>query len=331
MGAEARQITFTSGATEANNTAVFSHWERVKSVLPAGMKPIILTTRLEHASVAKAVDRLSAQGAETVYLPVSGDGLADAQAFAEAMSPEVVLVTLPWVNNVFGTRQPVGQVGDIIVRERANRKDKGLPLAFLCDAVQAARFEVLRPSELGIDFLSLSAHKIYGPKGVGCLWSRKTVEHPLVVGGGQEAGRRSGTENVSGIVGFGTAARIMGESRSLDLSGCVGVNDRLRDFAGDVRGLEPVGSADSRVPGIVFLKSRQMQGDDLALRLDVAGVAVATGSACDSGNKKASNLLTEVLGTGAASRGGIRLSWGRFTGKEDVDRLREAMSRLLQS
>jgi cysteine desulfurase len=321
LGAKSGEIVFTSGATEAANAAVRGWWHELEARGFGDGK--ILVSALEHASVRKTIDGLAARGARIEVVPVTASGVIDLAALEAALADgEVALVAVMWVSNVLGTRQPVEQIGKLVKQARGARGHGGRPIAWLCDAVQAARFEALRPTELGVDFMALSAHKVYGPTGVGCLWQRSGLAvAPLITGGGQESGRRGGTENAMGIVGFGAAAELMTTELASDLHKARQHRRRLLDQLGR----PVVGDEAASVPGISYMMAKRQRGEDLALRLDVAGLAVATGSACDAGNRKGSSALAAALGEQAAGRGGVRLSWGRFTTDDEIDRLRAAL------
>lgn len=318
-------VVFTSGATEANNLALLGRWRALAEEARHGAR--VLVNPLEHPSVLAAVAEMEKDGASIDWLPVDAASAA-AVAAPELIRPETVLVACQWVNNVFGTIQPVKEMAAAVAAERERRGPTGRPLAFHVDAVQAARFLEMRPAAWGIDSLAVSGHKLYGPKGVGALWCRQSRElAPLIVGGGQEGGRRSGTENVAGIAGLGRAARLAGERRfkewehaaGLRTALIAGVRDLTKDFS-------VVGERVPAVPGILALRSASVRGDLLALRLDEAGVAVSTGSACEAGKREPARALKTVLGPAAARHGLIRVSFGRRSSNEEIRELVAALA-----
>jgi len=342
LAAREDEVIFTSGATEANNAALLGWWKSLSAESRKDAR--LLVSPLEHSSVLAAVKVLEADGAAVDWLAVGRDGVVATDNLAELVKPETVLVACQWVNNLFGTIQPVEAIGTAVRAERTRRVPIGRPILFHVDAVQAARFLELRPDEIGADTLALSAHKIYGPKGVGCLWVRRNLKlTPLIVGGSQEGGRRSGTENVVGIVGFGTAARLEAERREEELDTCRGLesillsaqcpttNDQRQTTNSQLptpNGFDPIGDRTRSVPGIMGVSVGRTAGDLLALRLDAEGFSVATGSACDSGKREPSRAARSVLGEQGAVRGFVRISFGRAITGEDIALLSDALTRV---
>ncbi|KPJ84870.1 hypothetical protein AMJ57_05155, partial [Parcubacteria bacterium SG8_24] len=250
-----------------------------------------------------------------------------AEAVTEMVTRRTFLVSVMWVNNVLGTVQPVREIADRLAGLKASRGRQGLPLLFHCDAVQALRTEEVHPAESGVDLLSLSAHKIYGPRGVGALYVRREAPlHPLFSGGTQESSLRAGTENVAGIVGLGSAARLMIEERDRDrrhvreLEGILSAGLRERDL-----GYRLACPESPRVPGIAYLAGAE-EGDVTALKLDMRGIAVSSGAACEAGTRKGSGALKTLDDRDLARRGGIRVSFGRFTDRQELERLLEALA-----
>lgn len=321
------EVTFTSGATEANVTGLVGLYLAAAS---RARRPLrVLASPIEHASVNAALDLLAREhGAVIDLLPVGCGGTIDAADVHAAMRPDTAVVCVMWVNNVIGTVQPVAEIGGIVKAERARRGADGTPVAFFSDAVQALRTEDLRPGAAGVDAVGLSGHKAYGPKGVGALWLRAgTAFAPRIVGGGQESGVRAGTENVPGIVAFGTAAELLAAERDNDRDHAAALGDRfLKGLAEAGTPADVVGDADLRTPGILYVSTGRKDGDVVALRLDADGVAVSSGSACDAGKRGASPVITAVRGGG----GGIRVSFGRGTTAADIDAAVPAVSKELR-
>ena len=317
------EVVFTSGATESNNAAIFGLCRPLARRYP-GRQLRILTSPFEHSSVRAAVETLASETGWAVdRLPVGEGGVVDPAEAARRITKDTVLVCLMWVNNILGTIQPIVEVGRAIDAARAERQPSDPPLLYFCDAVQAAARLPVSPSAAGLDVLSISAHKLGGTKGIGALYLRRGPEFSAVaVGGGQESSRRSGTENAGGIVAFGRAAEFAAEEIMSGRSRIISLRRHLDTrLASLPAGWAPLGRPDRSVPDILFLQHRRLKGDDLALRLDAAGIAASSGSACDAGKRSVSPALMAVQGEAAARRGGIRISFGRFTTEGDIDAL----------
>lgn len=331
IGADPSEIIFTSGATESNNAAISGIFGSVAARFP-GRRLRILTTPIEHPSVSEPLRALAeTHGVAIDLLSVDAEGRVSAAELAGRLTDDTVLVCVMWVNNILGTVQPIEDIGAKIITARAARSEQAPPLYFFCDAVQAAAWRPIRVKGSGIDALSLSGHKMYGPAGTGALFLRRGVGfRPLVSGGGQEAGRRSGTENVTGIVGLGEAASLVVQEGAAEASRLNGLRRTFTDvLAVTGSGYKILGpAADHAAPGLVYCQSAKHAGDILALKLDEAGIAVSSGSACEAGSRKASTVIRAVYGEKAAKRGGIRISFGRTTGPDDVRRLIDVLGRL---
>ena len=330
LGAQPSEIVFTSGATEANGAALAGALRAVRAT-HADFTPHIVASSFEHASLAETIETLCKDGtARATYIDPQNDGVVAAESIAAAITPDTVIVAVMWVNNVLGTVQPVAAIGEAVAAERARRGISGLPIVFLCDAVQAMS-TITVSSAAHVDILTISAHKMYGPKGVGAMRiAPGTPFAPIVGGGGQESGRRHGTENVAGIVGFGVAAEILFEERDKDIAHAlllrrVFFNALERSVPRAVR----VGA--DGVPGTVFLRIPSVRGDELALKLDAAGFAVSAGSACEAGKRRSSVALAAVLDEQSALRGGIRVSFGRFTTQEEIEDFSQALQKITVS
>lgn len=342
LGVSEEGIVFTSGATEANGLAIrgvlrsirathFDAARNTNSVAGPRMTPRVLISAIEHASVLGSALAAEADGEAVVDLVAPDQvGVVTASAVAAALTADTAVVSVQWANNVLGTIQPVAEIGAVVVAERQRRAAAGenLPLVFVCDAVQALRTEDVRPQEAGVDILTMSAHKIYGPKGVGAMWLRTGTPYaPPYGGGGHESGRRHGTENAEGIVGLGTAAELLVADRTADRANALTLRKRLLDsLAERLPSALVVGG--SGAPGIVFMTLPKAKGDELALKLDMAGIAVSAGSACDAGKRKSPRALEAVLDEQTALRGGIRVSFGRFTTNAEIDSLVAALGKL---
>jgi len=334
LGVPEEEIIFTSGATEANTLALQGVIRAVKKSHPD--KPVsIAISGIEHASLMECARLMEVDGEVSINIILADkNGIVTADAVVDAIKENTVIVAVMWANNVLGTIQPVAEIGRLVEAERARRNAGGLPIVFVCDAVQAIRTEAVHPTEVGADLLTLSAHKIYGPKGVGALRIAGSAPFlPPVGGGGQEGGRRHGTENAAGIAGFGVAADILLVEREAERTRTANLKqnfiDKLRKQIPSVR-LVPETSEifASLLPGIVFIRLPKISGDEAVLRLDVAGFAVSAGSACDTGARRSPRVLAQVLDEQAALRGGIRVSFGRSTTDENLEMLTEELVKI---
>ncbi len=313
LGAQPREVYFTAGGSESDNWAIkgaaFAH---------AGKGRHIVTTCIEHHAVLHTCSWLEQQGFEVTYLPVNGDGLLSAEDVARAIRPDTTLVSVMTANNEVGTVQPIAEIGKIC-RERG--------VLFHTDAVQAIGALPVNVQDLGVDMLSLSAHKFHGPRGVGALYVRQGVAlDNLVHGGAQERGKRAGTENVAGIVGLGVAI----EQATADIPAAAAHMRRLRDrlvqgVMERVPGVRLNGHAELRLPGNANLSFDGVEGEALLLRLDLVGVAASSGSACTSGALDPSHVLTALGLTPAEANGSLRLTLSTDSTDHDVDVLLEKL------
>jgi cysteine desulfurase len=325
FGCQPSEIVFTSGATESNVMAVTG------LVRAAGAaKPHVLASPIEHPSVLAALARMAERGeADVQLLPVDRSGRVAAEDVRAMMRPETALVCVMWANNVLGSIQPVEEIGAAVRVEKARRGPKGAPLFFFSDAVQAVPVLRVHPALAGVDAMSFSGHKMYGPKGIGGLYVRKGLAiEPLLAGGDQESGFRSGTENVAGIIGLGVAADVLRGEREDDARRADVLRGSLLEMLSRsvAQSLRLLGPEHGSLPGTLYFASQKDDGETLAMKLDVAGFAVSTGSACAAGARKPSRVLASVHDENTARRGGIRVSFGRFTSEEEVLALAAALA-----
>ncbi len=308
VGASAKEIVITSGATESDNLALKGVAEMYRH-----KGDHIVTAVTEHKAVIDTCKRLEKQGCRVTYLPVGRDGLVDVERLRAAISEKTVLVSIMTVNNEIGVIQPIAEIGRIC-RERG--------VLFHTDAVQAAgkiRFDV---NAMNVDLASLSAHKMYGPKGVGALFVRRknprVVIAPVIDGGGHERGMRSGTLNVPGIVGFGRAAELCGREMEEESRRVRALRDRLH--AGLQANLDRIhvnGSMEHRLPGNLNVSFAYVEGESLLMGIN--DICVSSGSACTSASLEPSYVL-KALGTGDdLAHSSIRFGLGRFTTEEEID------------
>jgi cysteine desulfurase len=321
LGARPAEIVFTGSGTEADNLAVFGAVAAMEGPLH------IVTSAFEHPAVLEPCRQLERRGVEVTYLPVDRDGIVRPESLAAALRPTTRLVSVMAANNVVGTVQPLAELAGLAHEAGA---------LFHTDAVQAAGKLPLSVERLPIDLLSLSAHKLHGPKGVGALYVRGGVAlEPVVRGGGQERGLRSATENVAGIVGFGRAAALAGDEMGADSARLVGYRDRVSEaITAQIDNAYLIGHPYRRLPGFLCFGFSGQEADAIRLlfALDDAGIAVSSGSACSAHNAgEPSYVLTAMGFDTIRARGSLRVTMGRFTTEHDIDHLLEALPKAAES
>jgi cysteine desulfurase len=307
LGARAEEVVFTSGGTEADNLALIGRFlaERER-------RPHLVTVATEHHAVLDTCRFLEGLGAEVTLLPVDGDGLVDPDAVRRALTPRNSVVSVMYANTEIGTIAPLAEIGAIT-------REAGAPLH--TDAVQAVGALPLTMDALGVDLLSLSAHKFYGPKGVGTLLVRRgTRLQPLQQGGGQERGRRAGTENLAGIVGMARALELAVAEREAEAPRQVALRDRLIE---GIRAVVPEvvlnGHPTRRLPNNANLAFPGLEAEVLLLNLDLEGVAASAGSACTAGSLEPSYVLQAIGRARDLGRGSLRLTVGRGTTADEIE------------
>lgn len=309
IGADSDEIFFTSGGTEADQLALLGIARALKH-----KGNHVITSAIEHSAILGACGILEEEGFDVTYLPVTPEGIVEPEALEKALRKETVLVSIMWANNEIGVIQPVGELA-------AAAKSRGA--FFHADAVQAFPHLPLDVSREKIDALSLSAHKIYAPKGAGALYLRKgTPFHAPWRGGEQERKIRPGTENIPGIAGFGKAVEILMKERESEAARIRPLRDALRD--GLLDALDDVivnGHAEKRLPNNLNLSFRRADGESILIHLDLEGIACSMGSACAAGAIEPSHVLTAIGRSPLEAKCSIRFSLGRFTTQEDVDRV----------
>ena len=316
IGASPREITFTSGGTEADNLAIKGVAVSAKS---AGKGSRIITSSIEHDAVLEPCRDLEQMGFKVTYLPVTEDGMVKPSDLRDAIGKDVALVSIMYANNEVGTIQPVMELAQIAHQAEA---------LFHTDAVQAAGKIPIDVKNLGIDLMSMSSHKIQGPKGVGALYVRAGATlSPILHGGGQEASLRSGTENVTGIVGFGKACQLAAE-RMQEYRRYV---SELRDYLVDkvvheIPHSRLNGSRMARIANNAHFTFFGVNGEDLIIKLDEKGVAASTGSACSVRKQKQSHVLKAMGFSYEEITGSLRLSLGMQNTRKEVDVAVEALA-----
>lgn len=313
LGCDAKDVVFTSGGTEADNLAVFG---TVRSA--PGPSRHVVTTQIEHPAVLNACEQLEREGVDVTYLPVSGEGTVAPDDVRAAVRSDTVLITVMHANNELGTMQPIEEIGSIA-------REAGVPLH--TDGVQSFGKVPTRVEELGVDFFSLSAHKIYGPKGAGALYVRRGLQLAKVqYGGSHERDRRPGTENVPGIVGLGAAAELAGSDREDENARVGRLRDRLeRELLSAVPDAHVHALNSPRLPTTSSVRFDHAESEPLLISLDLQGFAVSSGSACSSGAVKPSHVLTAIGLSRDQAKSTLRFSLGRQTDEEQVDALLAAL------
>jgi cysteine desulfurase len=299
------EIVFTGGGSEADNLAI-----KGVAYSPRRRGKHIITTAIEHHAVLRTCEQLEREGFSVTSLPVDAEGLVDPAAVAEAITDQTALVTIMYANNEVGTIQPIAEIGAIC---RAQR------IPFHVDAVQGALLD-LDVAALKVDLLTLSAHKFYGPKGVGVLYVRQgTRIQPQVLGGSQERNRRAGTENVPGIVGAAAALGLIRAGREEETKRLKALRDRLIEGILRIPDARLTGHPKLRHSGNASFAFAGVEGESMLLNLDLEGIAASSGSACTTGDVEPSHVLTAMGFSGSEARGHLRLTLGASSTDGDVD------------
>jgi cysteine desulfurase len=318
LGALPEEIVFTGSGTESDNQALVG-----TSIARRERGDHIITSTVEHHAVLHTAEFLEKMGLKVTRLPVDSEGLVDPEDVRKAITDKTILVSIMHANNEIGTVQPIAEIG-AICRERE--------VTFHTDAVQTAGHMPIDVREMNIDLLALSAHKLYGPKGVGALFVRKGVRiSPLIHGGGHERGRRSSTENVAGIVGLGEAARLAREELDAAMEHDTDLRERLIEgMMARVPDTILTGHRTRRLPNNASFCVRYIEGESMLLNLDFENIYVSSGSACTSGSLEASHVLLAIGLSHDVAHGSLRLSVGRGNTVADVDRFLEVFPPIVE-
>ncbi len=320
LNASPQEIIFTSGGTEADNLAI-------KGVTQAlsreGKGNHIITSAIEHHAVLHTCDYLERLGFQVTRLPVDAYGLVQPEVLTEAIRPETILVSIMYANNEVGTIEPISELAEVAHRHG---------VYFHTDAVQAGGALSLDVQALGVDLLSLSAHKFYGPRGVGVLYVRRGVPLlPQIHGGGQERNRRSSTENVAGIVGLAAALRLAQEERESFNAHCLRLRDRLiAGLLGRIPSARLSGHPTRRLPNNAHFCFEHVDGESLLVRLDQEGICASGGSACSAGALEPSHVLTAMGLPPEVARGALRLTVGRRNTAEQIERVLDLLPQIIE-
>jgi len=313
VNARPKEVTFTTGGSESNNYAI-------KGIAYALREKgnHLITTSVEHASCLETFSFLESQGYEVTYLDVDRNGLVDPEQLSGSIRESTILISCIYANNETGVINPIKTISGI-----ANDKD----IIFHTDAVQTLGKIEIDLKELNVDMASFSSHKIYGPKGVGALYIKMGVNPvSLLHGGGQERGKRSGTENVPGIAGFGKAAELVYKTFKDERKRIANLKELLREgIFKSVEGVNINGNSPENLPNTLNLSFEGVEGESLVMNLDMEGIAVSTGSACSEGNVEPSHVLLAMGQSNTEAISSLRLSIGRFTTNEDIERFLEIL------
>lgn len=336
IGAEKpSEIIFTSGATEANNLALKGVAFYTSQVLK--VKPHIIISSIEHHCVLDSAKYLEKYfGFEVTYLPVNKEGVVDLEFLKSSIKDNTVIVSVMFGNNEMGAIQPITKIGEIVNEEKQKRKlaNKSLPIVFHTDAVQAFQYIDIDVNKLNIDMLSLTAHKFYGPKGVGLLYVKDGVKFlPQQQGGSQEMGRRAGTENVPYIVGMSIAMQEAVKNRNKSAKEVLTLRDYLaKRLLSGIPETELIGPKNSgeRLPHIANFLFKGIEGESILLNLDMFSICASSGSACTSGSLESSHVTKAMGYSYMDSHGAIRFSFGKLSNEGDVDTLMLRLPQIIE-
>lgn len=343
IGANFSEIIFTGSASEANNLVLRGTLQYAKKIQKEWVKPPrIIVSAVEHESVLATVQALSNYGIEVDIIPVNRGGVIDIKKLEAALAPETVLVSVMYANNEVGTVEPIAKIGKIIKEWRIShgQSDPLSPPFFHTDAVQAFQYLSCNVSELGVDLMTLSAHKIYGPKGVGALYARLPALKsyrlvPQITGGGQEYGMRSGTENVPLIVGFSKAADITTKIRDKEAKRVTALRDlfwreiKKIESKAEVNGINIEEVKNERLPNNLNVYFPRHEAKFLLTKLDILGLAASAGSACSARSLEPSYVIDALGRSKERAQKSIRFSLGRFTAKLEIQRALSILKRAL--
>ena len=316
LNCNSSEIIFTSGATESNNMTI-------KGIIKASQikNPHIITSAIEHHCVLNSCKEMEKEGREVTYLKVNKEGLVDLEDLKNAIKENTALISIMYANNEVGTIEPISKIGKLLEEINLEREKNKLPkIYFHTDAVQAINYLDCNVDNLGVDLLSLSGHKIYGPKGVGALYIKQGIKiKSIQQGGEQEHNLRAGTHNVPGIVGLGKAISLISENRKK-----MKETEKLRDYFIDealknIANSQLNGSREFRLPHNANISFKGVEGESLLMMLDQEGIAISTGSACSSASLKPSHVLTAMGISPELFHSSIRFTLGKDTTKEEID------------
>lgn len=324
VNARPNEIVFTSGGTEANNLAI-------RGLIEANEKygRHIITSAIEHSAVKEVCQDLEKRGWEITYLPVYEDGVVKIEDVRQAIREDTILISVMTANNEIGTIQPVEEIGRLVRKIR----ETGRKIWFHTDAVQAVGKISVDVEAFDCDLLSMSAHKIYAPKGVGALYVRRGVRlHSQNIGGHQERERRGGTESVPLIAAFGKACELAKDNLETLNGRLKNLRDKFEQFVGEnISDFEFNGNRENRLPHISNISFRTVEGESLLINLDLQGIAVSTGSACSSGSLEPSPVIRALGRDDELARGALRFSFGKENSAEDLEYVLEVLPKAIEN
>ncbi len=334
VGADFNEIIFTGSATEANNLALrgIAKFSSKQFTLCKKNSPLrIIISSIEHESILKTARDLEKEGAEVIYLPVDRRGFVDLKKLEKSLNEQTILVSIMHANNEIGTIQPITEIAKIIKAFKSERlmfsqknntlnpKPYTLYPVFHTDAVQSFQFLDCNVNNLGVDLMTLSGHKIYGPKGIGALYLANRVQpRPIITGGGQEFNLRSGTENVSSIVGFGKAVELSVKSRAKETERINYLTDYFRKEIKKIHPQAEINGENPKLPNILNINFPGQNAQDLLIKLDINGIAVSSASACSARALKPSYVLKAIGLPNNKIKNSLRFSFGRPTTKKEI-------------
>lgn len=318
LNCKSEEIIFTGSGTESDNLAIFGVARANKN-----FGNHVITSTIEHHAVLRPFEQLEKEGFKTSFLRVDEFGLLDPDFVKKEVTDSTILVSVMYANNEIGTIQPIEKIAEIInsIREDRIKRNIKTPILFHTDACQAAGYLYLDVKKLGVDMLTINGSKIYGPKGVGLLYIKAgTKIEPMIFGGGQENGNRSGTENVAGIVGFAEALKIVSQKRKKELLRLTKLRDYfIEELFKKISKIVLNGHAQKRLPNNINVSVLDIEGEAMLLWLDKYGVFVSTGSACDSQSLDPSHVILALSRPYEYANGNIRFTLGKDTTKKNID------------
>lgn len=341
LGCEAKEVIFNSGATEGNNSVIkafgFSRAELGSDQAERGHKIHIITTAIEHECVMEAVKFLAKENyIEATFLPVSQEGIVSVADVEKAIKPNTALVSVMYANNEVGAIQPIAEIGQLLKKINRDRRSK---IYFHTDAVQAINYLDCNVQNLGVDYLTLSAHKFYGPKGMGALYIRQgAFFEKFFHGGEQEFKMRAGTHNTPGIVGLGEAIEKVSASAKASADKQKSKNAKIKDLKNklidgvlkNIQGAALNGARDNSLPNIVNFCFKGVEGEAILIALDLEGIAVSTGSACASRSLEPSHVLQAMGLEALEAHSAVRFSLSRLTEEKEIDRVLEVLPGIIE-
>ena len=321
LNCKAEEVIFTSGGTESNNTVL-------KSVF-SDYQGHLITSAFEHPSVLDTAKFLNKKGVEVTFIMPEANGLIDPQKVLSAIQPNTRLISIMYVNNEIGTIQPIGKIGKDLAEINQKRENK---ILFHTDAVQATYFVPMDIERLRVDFLSISGHKIYGPKGIGVLYIKNGIKIiPLLHGGHQENGFRAGTYNVPSIVGLGKAVSLLNTSEHIkEIEKIKKLREALVKRVEQIEGVSLNGDRVSRLPNNANFLFQNVEGESLLLKLDMEGIACSTGSACASGSLQASHVLLAIGIKPENAHGSLRITIGKNNTMKDINYFVDVLKKIVE-